>query len=82
MQISPIKKVGRNAVATCEVVYDDLPVKVTDRVGEEGKGFSYIISGLNAERVLIAAEAHGIGTAALRRAVDYANERVVFGRPF
>ena len=81
VQISPIKKVGRNAVATCEVVYDDLPVKVTDRVGEEGKGFSYIISGLNAERVLIAAEAHGIGTAALRRAVDYANERVVFGRP-
>ena len=81
VQISPIKKVGRNAVATCEVVYDDLPVKVTDRVGEEGKGFSYIISGLNAERVLIAAEAHGIGTAALRRAVNYANDRVVFGRP-
>ena len=44
--ISPIDKVGRNAVATCEVVYDDLPVKVTDRVGEEGKGFSYLISGL------------------------------------
>jgi acyl-CoA dehydrogenase len=79
--ISPIDKVGRNAVATCEVVYDDLPVKVTDRVGEEGKGFSYLISGLNAERILIAAEALGIGKAALRRAVNYANERVVFGRP-
>lgn len=79
--ISPISKVGRNAVATCEVVYDDLPVHVTDRVGEEGKGFKYIITGLNAERILIAAEALGIGRAALRRAVDYANERVVFGRP-
>jgi acyl-CoA dehydrogenase len=81
VSISPIDKVGRNAVATCEVVYDDLPVKITDRVGEEGKGFSYLISGLNAERILIAAEALGIGKAALRRAVNYANERVVFGRP-
>lgn len=79
--ISPIDKVGRNAVATCEVVYDDLPVSISDRVGEEGKGFQYLISGLNAERVLIAAEALGIGKAALRRAVGYANERVVFGRP-
>jgi len=79
--ISAINKVGRNAVATCEVVYDDLPVHVTDRVGEEGKGFRYILDGLNAERILIASEALGIGRAALRRAVDYANERVVFGRP-
>jgi acyl-CoA dehydrogenase len=78
--ISPIDKVGRNAVATCEVVYDDLPVHVTDRVGEEGQGFQYLLAGLNAERILIAAEAIGIGRAALRRAVDYANERVVFGR--
>ncbi len=79
--ISPIDKVGRNAVATCEVVYDDLPVAVADRVGEEGQGFRYLLAGLNAERVLIAAEAIGIGRAALRRAVDYARERVVFGRP-
>jgi len=79
--ISPIDKLGRNAVATCEVVYDDLPVAVTDRVGEEGEGFRYLLSGLNAERILIAAEALGIGRAALRRAVAYANERVVFGRP-
>ncbi|MEZ5559902.1 MAG: acyl-CoA dehydrogenase family protein [Pseudomonadales bacterium] len=81
VSISPIDKVGRNAVATCEVVYDDLPVHVTDRVGEEGRGFRYLLDGLNAERVLIASEAIGIGRAALRRAVDYANERVVFGRP-
>ncbi|MGD8829059.1 MAG: acyl-CoA dehydrogenase family protein [Pseudomonadales bacterium] len=79
--ISPIDKVGRNAVATCEVVYDDLPVSVTDRVGEEGKGFRYLLDGLNAERILIASEALGIGRAAIRRAVDYANERVVFNRP-
>ena len=79
--ISPIPKVGRNAIATCEVVYDDLPVPVSDRVGEEGRGFRYLLGGLNAERVLIASEALGIGRAALRRAVDYANERVVFGRP-
>lgn len=81
VSISAIPKVGRNAVATCEVVYDDLPVAVTDRVGEEGAGFRYLLDGLNAERVLIAAEAVGIGRAALRRAVDYAGERVVFGRP-
>ena len=79
--ISAIDKVGRNAVATCEVVYDDLPVHITDRVGEEGKGFKYLLDGLNAERILIASEALGIGRAALRRAVDYANERVVFNRP-
>ena len=79
--ISPIDKVGRNAVASCEVVYDDLPVHITDRVGEEGRGFHYLLDGLNAERILIAAEALGIGRAALRRATDYARERVVFGRP-
>ncbi len=78
--ITPIPKVGRNAIATCEVVYDDLPVPMSDRVGEEGKGFRYLLDGLNAERVLVAAEALGIGRAALRRAVNYANERVVFGR--
>ena len=79
--ISPIAKTGRNAVASCEVVYDDLPVAATDRVGEEGKGFRYLLDGLNAERILVASEALGIGRAALRRAVDYANERIVFNRP-
>ena len=79
--ISPIPKLGRNAIATCEVVYDDLPVSIADRVGEEGEGFRYILDGMNAERILIAAEAVGIGRVALDRAVRYANERVVFGRP-
>jgi acyl-CoA dehydrogenase len=81
VSISAIPKLGRNAVRTCEVVYDDLKVAVTDRVGEEGKGFRYLLDGLNAERILIAAESVGIGRAALRRAVQYANERVVFDRP-
>jgi len=81
VSISAIDKAGRNAVASCEVVYEDLPVAVTDRVGEEGKGFRYLLDGLNAERILVASEALGIGRAAMRRAVSYANERVVFDRP-
>jgi acyl-CoA dehydrogenase len=79
--ITPIPKTGRNAVASCEVVYDDLRVEEADRVGEEGKGFWHLVDGLNAERILIASEALGVGRAALRRAVAYAKERVVFGRP-
>jgi len=76
-----IDKMGRNAVASCETTYDDVVVPVEDRVGEEGHGFRYLIDGLNAERILIAAEALGMGRAALRKAVAYAGERVVFGRP-
>jgi len=81
VDIRPIPKAGRNAVASCEVRYDDLPVAVDDRVGEEGEGFRHLLDGLNPERVLVAAEAVGVGRAALDRAVRYANERVVFGRP-
>ena len=76
-----IPKMGRNAVASCETTYDDVLVPLTDRVGDEGRGFQYLLDGLNAERILIAAEALGIGRASLRRAVAYANERVVFDRP-
>ena len=79
--IRPIPKLGRNAVASCEVTYDGLYVDARDRVGEEGKGFGYLLDGLNAERVLVAAEALGTGRAALRRAVAYAKARTVFGRP-
>jgi acyl-CoA dehydrogenase len=81
VHINPIAKMGRNAVASCEVGYDGLRVPVENRVGEEGRGFRYLLDGLNAERVLIAAEALGIGRAALRRAVAYAKQREVFGRP-
>lgn len=80
VDIRPIPKAGRNAVATCETFYDDLPVEGWRLVGEEGKGFKHILSGLNPERILIAAEATGIGQAALRRAVDYAQVRRVFDR--
>jgi acyl-CoA dehydrogenase len=79
--IRAIPKLGRNAVASCEVSYDGLYVDESDRVGDEGQGFRYLLDGLNAERVLIAAEALGVGRAALRRAVAYAKSRVVFGRP-
>ena len=79
--VTAIPKMGRNAVASCETTYDDVVVPAADRVGDEGAGFRYLLDGLNAERVLIAAEAIGIGRAALRHAVAYAKERVVFGRP-
>lgn len=81
VDIRPIPKAGRNAVASCEVHYDDLPVPVTDRVGEEGRGFAYLLDGLNPERILVAAEALGIGLVSVKRAVAYASSRVVFGRP-
>ena len=81
VDIRPIKKMGRNAVSSNEVFIDDLIVPVGDRVGDEGKGFKYILDGLNPERMLIAAEALGIGRVALEKAVKYGNERVVFNRP-
>jgi acyl-CoA dehydrogenase len=81
VEVRPIAKMGRNAVSSNELFIDDLRVPVEDRVGEEGQGFRYILDGLNAERMLIAAEALGIGRVALDRAVRYGNEREVFGRP-
>jgi acyl-CoA dehydrogenase len=81
VDIRPIPKMGRNAITSNELFIDDLRIPEAHRIGEEGKGFSYILDGLNPERCLVAAEALGIGRAALRRAVRYANEREVFGRP-
>lgn len=81
VEIRPIPKAGRNAVASCEVHYDELPVDVADRVGEEGAGFKYLLDGLNPERILVASEALGIGKASVKRAVEYACSRVVFDRP-
>lgn len=80
VDIRPIPKAGRNAVVSCEVRYSDLAVSLDDRVGEEGQGFKYLLDGLNPERILIASEALGIGKVALKRAVQYANERRVFGK--
>jgi acyl-CoA dehydrogenase len=76
-----IDKMGRKAVDSNQLFFDALPVPVEDRIGEEGKGFEYILHGMNPERVLIAAEAVGTGRVALARATAYAKERVVFGRP-
>jgi acyl-CoA dehydrogenase len=81
VEVREIEKMGRKAVDSNQVFFDGLEVPEDDRIGEEGRGFEYILHGLNPERILIAAEAVGLGLAALRRAVDYARERVVFGRP-
>lgn len=81
VDIRPIDKMGRNAVSSNELFIDELRIPVEDRVGEEGKGFKYILDGLNPERMLVAAEALGLGRAALRKAAQYGNEREVFGRP-
>ena len=81
VDIRPIPKMGRNAVASCEVAYDDLPVEGWRLVGEEGQGWRHLLHGLNPERILLAAEAIGIGEVALARAVAYAREREVFRRP-
>lgn len=81
IEIRPIAKMGRNAVSSNELFIDGLRVPVEDRVGEEGQGFRYLLDGLNPERMLIAAEALGLGRVALEKAVAYGNEREVFGRP-
>ena len=81
VEVREIEKMGRKAVDSNQVFFDNLEVPVEDRIGEEGKGFEYILHGLNPERILIAAEAVGLGFVALNRAAQYAKERVVFGRP-
>ena len=72
---------GRKAVDSNAIFIDGLFMPDEDRIGEEGKGFSYILHSLNPERVLVGAEAVGIGQDALRRAAQYARDRVVFDRP-
>lgn len=81
IDVREIEKMGRKCVDSNELFIDGLKVPVEDRIGEEGKGFKYILHGMNAERILIASEAVGLGRAALRKAANYAKERVVFGRP-
>ncbi len=81
IDVQRIPKMGRKAVDSNAIFIDGLFIPDEDRIGEEGKGFSYILHSLNPERILIAAEAIGIGQDALRRATRYAKERVVFDRP-
>ena len=81
VEVREIEKMGRKAVDSNVLFIEELPVPAADRIGEDGKGFGYILHGLNPGRILIAAEAIGLGRAALQRAVAYAKERVVFDRP-
>ena len=76
-----IEKMGRHAVDSNEMFFDGMVVPAADRIGEEGEGFRAILHGMNPERILIAAEAVGIGRAALQRAAGYARGRIVFRRP-
>jgi acyl-CoA dehydrogenase len=76
-----IDKMGRKAVDSNQVFIDGMRVPAADRIGEEGKGFRYILDGLNPERILVAAEAVGLGRVALQSAAKYAGERIVFDRP-
>jgi alkylation response protein AidB-like acyl-CoA dehydrogenase len=75
-----IDKLGRNAIGSWAATFSDLPVDDADVIGEEGRGFYHLLDGLNAERIVIAMEAIGIGRAALRLATGYARERRVFER--
>jgi acyl-CoA dehydrogenase len=81
VEVREIDKMGRNAVDSNLLFIEELPVPAEDRIGEEGRGFYHILHGLNPERILIAAEAVGLGRVALQRAAAYAAERVVFDRP-
>ena len=81
VRIKAIPKLGVSANPSCELFIDGLKIPVEDRIGEEGKGFYYLLDGLNPERILVGAEAVGLGQLALDRAVNYAKERIVFDRP-
>ena len=81
IEVRQIEKMGRGAVDSNSLFIDDLVVPVTDRIGEEGEGWKCLLHGINPERILIAAEAVGLGQAALERASLYARERVVFDKP-
>ena len=81
IDVHRIPKMGRKAVDSNSIFIDRLFIPDSDRIGEEGKGFSYILHSLNPERLLVAAEAVAIGQDALRRATKYARERIVFNRP-
>jgi acyl-CoA dehydrogenase len=81
VKVHEIEKMGRKSVDSNELFFEDFEIPLQDRIGEEGRGFEYILHGMNPERILIAAEAVGLGKLALARAADYAKNRVVFNRP-
>jgi acyl-CoA dehydrogenase len=79
--VHEIEKMGRKSVDSNELFFENFEIPMEDRIGEEGRGFEYILHGMNPERILIAAEAVGLGKVALARATEYAQNRVVFNRP-
>jgi acyl-CoA dehydrogenase len=79
--VHEIEKMGRKAVDSNELFFENFEIPLEDRLGEEGRGFEYILHGMNPERILIAAEAVGLGHCALSRASGYAKTRIVFNRP-
>ncbi len=81
IEVRRIPKMGRAAVDSNAIFIEDLFIPEEDRIGEEGKGFHYLLHSLNPERIIVAAGAIGIAEDALRRAANYAREREVFGRP-
>ncbi|MFO1311817.1 MAG: acyl-CoA dehydrogenase family protein [Burkholderiales bacterium] len=81
VEVRKIDKMGRHAVDSNVLFFNDMFVPEEDRIGPEGSGFRSILHGMNPERILMGAEAVGIGRAAVRRAVAYAKERIVFDRP-
>ncbi len=81
IEANPIPKMGRKAVECNTLFIEDLEVTNAELIGEEGAGFKILLSGLNPERILFAVEAIGLGRAGLRRAAQYAKDRIVFGRP-
>jgi acyl-CoA dehydrogenase len=81
VQVREIDKMGRKCIDSNELFIEGLQIPVEDRIGDEGRGFHCILHGMNPERVLIAAEAVGLGHLALSRAAAYAKQRVVFNRP-
>jgi acyl-CoA dehydrogenase len=81
VEVREIEKLGRKCVDSNQVFFDGMPIPEADRIGEEGKGFEYILHGMNPERILIASESVGLGRCALQRATQYAKERIVFDRP-
>ncbi len=81
IRVQPIPKLGRNAISTNVLFIDDLFIPDEDRIGDEGRGFKYLLAGLNAERIIVSRRLSRHGAGALRRAVDYVKQRHVFGRP-
>lgn len=81
IKVREIEKMGRKCVDSNELFFENFEIPAEDLIGQEGRGFEYILQGMNPERILIAAEAVGLGMVAIKKATQYAKERIVFDRP-